>query len=68
MMEQSRHELLEHLTRLKSFAVLGERRRIPDRIVRRQTDKPSIQQVIVQLLDQLPLRADAIQRLGSTAR
>jgi hypothetical protein len=63
MIEQPRHELLKHLAGLQAFAVLGERRWIPHQIVRRQADEPAKQQVVVQLLHQLPLRADAIQHL-----
>jgi len=33
--EKLGHELLEHIALLKAFPVLGENRRIPDRIVRR---------------------------------
>ena len=68
MIEQPRHELLKHLAGLQAFAVLGERRWIPHQIVRRQADEPAIQQVVVQLLHQLPLRADARIAPGSTGR
>ena len=40
------HELLEHIAFLKAFPVLGENTRIPDRIVRRKTDKPTKQQIV----------------------
>ena len=36
---------------------------MPDRIVGAQTDKPAEQQVVVQLLEQQPLRADPVERL-----
>ena len=45
------------------LAVLGERRVIPDRIVNAEADKPAKQQVELQPLHQLPLRADRIERL-----
>jgi hypothetical protein len=43
--------------------VLAEHRRIPHRIVHRQTDEPAEQQIIVELLHQLPFRADRVERL-----
>ncbi len=48
---------------LQPLAILGERRCIPHRIVRRQADEPATQQVVVQLLHQLPFR-----RPGETDR
>src|SRR5437660_3571713 len=35
---------------------LGEGGRVPDRIVRRQSDEPAIQKIVVQLLHQLAFR------------
>ena len=44
-------------------AVLAEHGRIPHRIVRRQPDEPAEQQVVVELLHQLPFRAHRVERL-----
>jgi hypothetical protein len=46
-----------------SITVLGESGRMPDRFIGAEADKPTKQQVVVQLLDQHPLRADAVDRL-----
>lgn len=43
--------------------VFGECGRVPAGIVGVENDKPAEQQVVVQLLDQHPLRADALDRL-----
>ncbi len=58
--------LKEHrgdVAREQPIAVLTERCRRPDRIVDPQPDKPPKQQVVIQLLHQLPLAANRIQRL-----
>ena len=47
----------------QALAVLRERRVIPRRIVNADADKPTKQQVELQPLHQLPLRADRIERL-----
>jgi hypothetical protein len=47
----------------QAIAVLGERRVIPHRIVNAKADKPAEQEVELQPLHQLPLRADRIERL-----
>ena len=57
------HELLEYIAFLKAFPVLGENSRIPDRIIRRQTDKPTKQQIVVELLHQLAFGADRVEHL-----
>jgi hypothetical protein len=61
--EKLGHELLEHIAFLKAFPVLGENCRIPDRVVRRQTDEPTKQQIVVDLLHQLALGADRVKHL-----
>src|SRR5438874_2444687 len=61
--EKLDHELLERIAFLKAFPVLGEDCRIPDRVVRRQTDEPTKQQIVVELLDQLALGADRVKYL-----
>lgn len=43
--------------------VSGERRGIPDGIIRVEAEKPAEQQVVIQLFDQHPLRANAVDRL-----
>jgi hypothetical protein len=43
--------------------VFAEYGRIPHRVVHRQPDKPAEQQIVVELLHQLPLRAHCIKRL-----
>src|SRR6266478_2977971 len=63
MVQKLHHELLEHLALLQALAILGEGRRIPHRIIRRQSDKPAIKQVVVQLLHQLTFRTDAVENL-----
>ena len=47
----------------QAIPVLAEYRGIPDRIVRRQSDEPAEQQIIVELLHQLPFRAHRVERL-----
>ena len=47
----------------KALAVLRKRRVIPRRIVNADADEPAKQQVELQPLHQLPLRADRIERL-----
>jgi len=47
----------------KTLTVLGERRVIPRRIVDADADEPAKQEVELQPLHQLPLRADRIERL-----
>ena len=44
-------------------AILAKRAGIPDRRIHRQADKPAEQQVVIQLLHQLPFRADRVERL-----
>jgi hypothetical protein len=63
VVEKLSHELLEHITLLKAFPVLGENCCIPDRGVRRQTDEPTEQQIVIELLHQLPLGPDRIEHL-----
>ena len=58
-----REEALRDIARQKAVAVLGKHRVVPHRIVHAQADKPTKQQVIVDLLDQQPLRANGIKYL-----
>ena len=50
------------------YAVLGEHRHVPHRIVDAETDEPAEQQIVVQLLHQLPLRADVKNACNNSAR
>ncbi len=56
-------ELRRDLPFQKPVAVLGEARMVPARIVDPQAHEPAEQQVELQPLHQLPLRADRIERL-----
>jgi hypothetical protein len=47
----------------QTVPVLGEHRRIPDVVVHRQADKPTEEQVVVQLLHQHPLATNGVQDL-----
>ena len=61
-----KHLFKQHLRRTpfqQAITVLGERRMIPRLFVQGQADKPAIQHVVAQLLDQLPLATDAEQNL-----
>ena len=44
-------------------AVLGEHGHVPHRVVDAQPDEPAEQEVVVQLLHELPLGADRVERL-----
>jgi hypothetical protein len=56
-------ELLRHLAREQPVAVLREYRGFPYRVLNAQSDKPAEQQIVINPLDQLPLRADRIEGL-----
>ena len=56
-------ELRGDLALQEPVAVLGEHRHVPDRRVHRQADEPAEQQVVVQLLHELALRAHRIESL-----
>jgi len=58
-----REKLLRHLAVQQPVAVLREHGVVPHRVVHAQAHEPAEQQVIVDLLDQLALRADRIKRL-----
>ena len=47
----------------QTIAVLGERRVIPGRVVNADANEPAKQEVELQPIHQLPLRADRIERL-----
>jgi hypothetical protein len=61
--QHRRHELRGDVTGNQPLAVLGEYRHIPHRGIQRQPDKPAEQQIVPQLLHQLPLRAHRIEGL-----
>ncbi len=52
-----------HIAVQQPIAVLGESCGIPHRILDAEPDKPAKQQIIVDPFDQLPFRADRIERL-----
>ena len=52
-----------HLALQQPVAILGEGGGIPHRILDAKPDKPAKQQVVVEPVNQLPLRADRIERL-----
>jgi hypothetical protein len=63
----STHQLLQEqphdVVIEQPIAVLGERGRVPDRIIRAEAHKPAEQQVVVELLQQQPLGSDPVKRL-----
>ena len=63
LVQHPRQELGGDIARQQTFAVLGEDRHVPDRRVHPQPDKPAEQQIVVQLLHQLTLRAHRIECL-----
>lgn len=56
-------QLRDHCMLQQAVAILAEGRVVPHRIVDAQPDKPSEQQVVMRLLDQLPFAANAVQHL-----
>src|SRR5664279_4401054 len=63
VVQKLRHKLLKHIAVLQPFAVLREGRRVPYGVVWGKPDEPAIQKVVVELLHQLPFRADPIEDL-----
>ena len=63
LVEHGTQELGRDLALEQPVAVLGEHRHVPHRIVDAQADKPAKQQVVVQLLHQLALRAHRVEGL-----
>src|ERR1700726_2107961 len=61
--EERRQKPLCDFLRKQAVAVLGECRRIENPLVDRKPDKPAKQQVELDPFDQLPLRADRIEKL-----
>jgi hypothetical protein len=57
------HEFPEHIAALKPVPVFGEAGRIPDCIIGRQSHEPAKQEIVVELLHQLALRAHAVEHL-----
>jgi hypothetical protein len=62
-MHEFGQELPRHVGLKQSIAVLREDRRHPYRIVNAEPHEPAIEQVVVELLHQLSLRPDRIERL-----
>src|SRR5512132_188437 len=63
IVEHGSEELRRDLAVEQPVAVLGEHGHVPHLLIDAETDKPAEQQVIVQLLHQLSLRAHGIERL-----
>src|SRR5882762_1286199 len=63
MSEKLGQEFARHLGFKQPVAVLREHRRHPNLIIHAETDKPAIEQIVMQLFHQLALRADAVERL-----
>ena len=63
MTQQFLHETIEHIALLQSFAILRKRRRVPHRVVRRKSDEPAVQKIVVQLLHQLPFTPHTVKYL-----
>ncbi len=63
MVQKLGHELGKHLAVLQPVAVLGEYGRVPHRIVGRKSHEPAVQKIVVQLLNQLAFRPDAVEHL-----
>src|SRR5260370_20005077 len=58
--QQARKELGRDIAVEQPIPVLAEYRRIPHRIIRCEPDEPAEQQIVVELLHQLPLRAHPV--------
>lgn len=52
----------------QAIAVLGEDRWHPHGIVRREPDKPAVEQIVIQLLHELPLAANGVEDLQQARR
>ena len=63
MVQKRAHELRKHLAALQPVAVLREHGRVPNRVVGRKPHEPAVQEIVIQLLHQLPLRTDAVEHL-----
>jgi hypothetical protein len=61
--EDRGEELLGDRALQEPLAVLGEHRHVPDRHIHRQSDEPAKQQIVVELLHQLPLGAHRVEGL-----
>ena len=63
VIHQLGEELARHVGLEQPVAVLREHRRHPHRIVDPEPDEPAVEQVVIELLHQLTLRADRVERL-----
>jgi hypothetical protein len=63
LLHDGREERLRDVPPQQTLPVLGEHGHIPDRGVEAQSHEPSIENVEVQLLHELPLAPDRVQRL-----
>jgi hypothetical protein len=65
--EDRLQELLGNVGFQQPVAVLGVGRMIPDRVVDAEPDKPAKQQIVIELLHQLALGPDRVERLDQRA-
>jgi hypothetical protein len=63
VVQQPSQEVVRDLRLQQPFPVLREHRRHPHRLIDPEPDEPAVQQVVVELLHQLPLRADRVEHL-----
>jgi hypothetical protein len=63
MRQHGGEKLDRDITRQQPVAVLGEGRGVPHRVVDAEADEPAEQQVELNPFDQLPFRADRVERL-----
>ncbi len=61
--QNRRQELARHVALKQPVTILRKRRGVPNRRIHRQSDEPAEQQIIVELLHQLPLRPHRKERL-----
>ncbi len=63
VLQQCLHKTIEQIALLQTLAVLCKRGGVPHGIVRDKPNEPAVQQVVVQLLHQLPFTPDAVQHV-----
>lgn len=60
---QFTQKLSRHIGFKQPVAIVGENRRMPRRRVKRQANEPAEQQIVINLLHQLPFRTNREERL-----
>ena len=63
LVEQCDHRVMLN----QALAVLGKHRRHPNRVIHRQADEPTKQQVVLRLLHQQALRTNAVEGLAAAS-